>query len=202
MYVENLHGLFLSPAIYCPPLPAGPASNQDPSVPWGGIVRQVEQGSLHTGTCLGLNSRDFETPKSCTQVGVRVHSDQVPTNGPSGSQRNMEMDFLIRYLDYLSWGNNANTFCSNRGPAPNDTIWLNITTSNEIWGYWSPSGTLNTESDSKSLFYNKNEDTSRFIIGFNGVAPIKSNTYMPQIHTLIAWYKYDGGNIILTELAK
>ena len=25
---------------------------------------------------------------------------------------------------------------------------------------------------------------------------------MPQIHTLIAWYKYDGGNIILTELAK
>ena len=79
---------------------------------------------------------------------------------------------------------------------------VNITTSNEIWGYWSPSGTLNTESDSKSLFYNKNEDTSRFIIGFNGVAPIKSNTSTPQIHTLSAWYKYDGGNVILSGLAK
>ena len=112
MHVENLH-IFLSLATYCPPLPAGPASNQDPSVPWGGIVRQVEQGSLHTGTCLGLNSRDFETPKSCTKVGVRVHSEQFPIIGPSGSQRNMEMDFLIRYLRYLACENNGQYLSNN-----------------------------------------------------------------------------------------
>ena len=199
---QSPHDLFLSPASYCPPLPAGPASNQDLNVPWGGIVRQVEQGSLRTGTCLGLNSRDFETPKSCTKVGVRVHSHRVSSDGPTVPRRLMDIDFLIRYLNYSSWGNNTNAFCSNRGPAPNDTIWLNITASNEIWGFWSPSGTLNTESDSKSLFYNKNEDTSRFIIGFNGVAPIKSNTSTPQIHTLNAWYKYDGGNVILSGSAK
>ena len=84
------------PAAYCPTLPPGPASTQDPSVPWGGVVRQVEQGDLHTGICLGLNNRDYETPKSCANVGVRVHSDQRPVTAPSGNWKMVQIDFQIK----------------------------------------------------------------------------------------------------------
>ena len=87
-------------AAYCPPLPAGNSTAAQSGVPWGGIVRQVEEGDLFSGVCLGLNKRGgFGAPESCSNVGIAVHSDhdlRVVSPGPRGRGNMMEIDFEIR----------------------------------------------------------------------------------------------------------
>ena len=63
---------------YCPAVAAddGPASNQDSSIPWGGVVTLTKPGVEFTGDCLGVGLGDpnqYDSPKSCPDnVGIRV----------------------------------------------------------------------------------------------------------------------------------
>ena len=101
---------------YCPAPDDGPAADQSPSVPWGGVATLTRPGVEFTGECLGVGAGfgglgDYDYPKSCPQnVGVRTHSHQATAQGTA----RINIDFVIL------------------GPAYNDTMWLNVTFSRPI----------------------------------------------------------------------
>ena len=75
---------------YCPAVAAddGPASNQDPSIPWGGVATLTRRGVEFTGNCLGIGRGDpsqYDTPKSCPDnVGIRVGDHVKEPRGTQG----------------------------------------------------------------------------------------------------------------------
>ena len=75
---------------YCPAVAAddGPATNQDPSIPWGGVATLTRPGVEFTGECLGVGRGDpdhYDSPKSCPDnVGIRVGDHVKEPRGTAG----------------------------------------------------------------------------------------------------------------------
>ncbi len=119
-----------------------PGSPSPQAIPWGGKVTLKSPGILHTGHCLGQTFWDgsFESPRTCPRIGVRTHGYWRNYTSPSTTSA-VRIDFKLV------------------GPAPNDTIWLNVTTSHRVNGLsWA------------SHFARGHYDGHHIIVGFNGVA--------------------------------
>ena len=98
----------------CPGVPTEPPG-QPASVPWEGNITIEEPSFFNLGQrCLGQNHHpelNFERAPSCPQVGIRTFHYRRN----SADQENwVDVHLLIE------------------GPAPNDTLWLDITFSDEI----------------------------------------------------------------------
>ena len=79
-----------------------------------------------------------------------------------------------------------------RGPAPNDTMWLNITTYSTVFGIQEGfPNRLNPNSDLSTtpIVPDRAEGMQMEVIGFDGVSPLKDSSSTPQTHTI--WVAYE-----------
>ena len=79
-----------------------------------------------------------------------------------------------------------------RGPAPNDTIWLNFTTYNNVLGIQEGyPNRLNPHSDLNTTLVvpDRAGGMQMAVIGFDGVSPIRDSASIPQKHTI--WVAYE-----------
>ncbi len=106
--------MYVLSAWTCSSLPPEPPNQNATGVPWGGTILMDMDPAVRNGKkCLGLNFPEerFQYAESCPQIGVRTYNYEERT---WDSWAYMWVDFEIR------------------GPAPNDTIWLNITSSRRL----------------------------------------------------------------------
>ena len=88
-----------------------------------------------------------------------------------------------------------------RGPAPNDTIWLNFTTYSSVFGIQQGyPNRLNPNSDlfTTPVVPDRAEGMQMAVIGFDGVSPLKDNTSPPQRHTI--WVAYEVSIYLTKEI--
>ena len=83
-------------AAYCPN-----ANVSFSSVPWNGELILEHPGIEYTGVCLGQHNEEtnFDTPKSCDKIGVRVHNLYTNTSDGTGYYW-MEMDIRINATSF------------------------------------------------------------------------------------------------------
>ena len=93
---------------YCPAVAAddGPASNQDSSIPWGGVATLTRPGVEFTGDCLGVGlggPDQYDSPKSCPDnVGIRVGDHVKEPQGTSGKGGIFLTPRKVTYSDQVS----------------------------------------------------------------------------------------------------